>query len=94
MCDALNASIASVLLEKQLDDLAFAVFANHSSSSSSISLPITQKKNRLIAFSCQVFGYVLVKEREKGSKSRHLHFLMLLFFDENEYKIAVQTLKK
>ena len=53
-----------------------------------------RKKNRLIAFSCQVFGYVLVKEREKRSKSRHLHFLMLLFFDENEYKIAVQTLKK
>ena len=88
MCDALNASIASVLLEKQLDDLAFAVFANHSSS---ISLPISQKeKIRLIAFSCQVFGYVIVK----GPKAGICTIYCCCFFDENKYKIAVQTLKK
>ena len=78
MCDALNASIASVLLEKQLDDLAFAVFANHSSSNS---LPISQKKNRLIAFSCQVFGYVIVKEieRDEIQKQAFALFIVVVF---------------
>ena len=49
-----------------------------------------RKKNRLIAFSCQVFGYVIVK----GPKAGICTFYCCCFFDENKYKIAVQTLKK
>ena len=52
-----------------------------------------KKKFRLIAFSSQVFGYVVVRER-RGPKAGICTFYCCCFFDENKYKIAVQTLKK
>ena len=51
-----------------------------------------RKKNRLIAFSCEVFGYVIVKERERDEvqKQAFALFIVVVFL----MKIAVQTLKK